>query len=113
MRFFFIDEGYGRGAGLGRGRGAGLDLGVGVDLAVAVAVAVGVGVAVAVGVGLAGGVAVGVGGGGAQGCNWYVTFKPLVRIGVLHEKVVASHGPPMPLSCTPLSSDPPLSAVIP
>ena len=95
---FFIGKIYGRGAGLGRGLGAGLDLGVGVDLGVAVGVAVEVGVAVAVGVGLACGVAVGVGGGGAQGCNWYVTFKPLVSIGVLHEKVVASHGPPMPFS---------------
>ena len=58
MRFFFINESYGRGSGVRRGLGVGVDRGVSVAVAVGVIVAVAVGVAVAVAVGV--GVGVGV-----------------------------------------------------
>jgi hypothetical protein len=52
VRFFFIDDSYGRGGGVGRGLGVSAGLGVGEGLGVEVGVAVGVAVAVAVGVGV-------------------------------------------------------------
>ena len=74
MRFFFINESYGRGSGVRRGLGVGVDRGVSVAVAVGVIVAVAVGVAVAVEA-----VAVGVGVGvGVPDCAQYL--PPVLRI---------------------------------